>query len=142
MLDALDGHALRLQQVEHDAGVKIAATGAHRKAGQCRESHRSLDASSAAHGAHRGAITKMRDDNALMVHINSAAAERIDDVFVGQPMEAKPPNALCIERSWQSGESREAREIVMERRVETGDLRKTRPCFADGRDPGEIVRLV
>lgn len=57
-------------------------------------------------------------------------------------MESITTHAVAVEVPRQCRQGREPRQTVVERGVETGDLRQSRPGTTDGGDPREIVRLM
>lgn len=60
----------------------------------------------------------MRDDDAFAVYAFVLSAQRIEDVLVGQPVEAVATNSLVIERSRQGCQPRKSRQSAMKGRVE------------------------
>lgn len=71
-----------------------------------------------------------------------SAAKRAGYVLPGEAVESVKTHAVAVEVPRQCRQGREPRQTVVERGVETGDLRQSGPGTTDGGDPREIVRLM
>ena len=120
------GHALRLDQVQDDAGVELAGAGAHREAVEGGEAHRALDAHAVGHRAHRGAAAEVGDDDAAAGDLGRDLAQAAGDVFVGEAVEAVAADALVVEGARQGVAVGVVGAGAVEGGVEAGDLRHVR----------------
>jgi hypothetical protein len=76
-----------------------------------------------AHGSETRSITEVREDDTTPRNFGSGyAAELLKEIGVGQPVEAVSPYAFRIERPRHRQPSSHLGQVVMERRVEAGNV--------------------
>ena len=92
--------------------------------------------------AHRGAVAEVGDDHVLARDLGRHLPQRPYDVFVGQPVKPVAPHALVVIGARQGEGVVHEGMAAMERRVETGDLRRSGKSADRRLDPGDVVRLV
>ena len=85
---------------------------------------------------------EMRDDDPLCIDVNILAAERIDDILVGEAMKAVTADALVTELTRQARQRCEVRHAMMKSGIEAGDLGQGWPGASDCGDSGQIMRLM
>ena len=84
----------------------------------------------------------MSDNDPLPVEVYAPATQNLDDILVRQSMEAVATNAGLAQGPRQCKQSREARQRVMKRGIETGDLGKIRLHRSDSGYAREIMGLM
>ena len=108
------------QQVHEHAGVEVAGAGAHHDAAGRREAHRRVDRAAVADGAQAGAAAEVGDHGPA----EPVGADRLDDVLVGQAVEAVAAHARRPRAAPAAAKrARHLGERAVERGVEARHLR-------------------
>ena len=137
LLETVGVVALLVQQVDGYAGVEVAGAGAHDQPARGAEAQGRLDRLPVVDGDHAGPVAEVSDDGPAELR----RAERTDDVFVRQPVEAIPPYAHVPEGVGQRQALRELGHVAMKCGVEARHLRDVPPA-ADRVDAGDRRRHV
>ena len=120
--------------MEEDAGVQVAAPGAHHDAAGRREPHGGIERLTVVHRRQAGTVAQMRDHQATL----GCRAEGRHDVFIGQPMKAVPSYAFVPEVAGQGEALRHLRHTAVKGGVKTrhlwqpGEARRHRLDALDG----------
>src|SRR5436190_1490432 len=96
LLDVLGAVALLRQEVQHHAGIELAAAGAHGQPVERGEAHGAVHAPAGLDRAHAGAAAKVANDHGAAGDVRGHRGEPPGDVFVRQPVEAVPPDPFLI----------------------------------------------
>ena len=141
-LDRVGVHAVRPDQMQHDARIEGAAAGAHGQPVERGEAHGAVHGAAVLDRAHAGAAAEMGDHHSAGSDLRRHLGQHARDVLIGQAVEAVAANALVIEPARQGEPVGELGMAAVERGIEAGDLRQVGLDCGDGADAGEIVRLM
>ena len=84
----------------------------------------------------------MRDDDAPGRVKRRNSAQAVDDIFVGEAVEAVASDALVVKAARQREDVVDEGMVAVKGGVEAGDLLHMRPGLARGEDAGDVVRLM
>ena len=90
--ERVGGEVFVAEEVDEDAGVEVAAAGAHGDAAGGGEAHGGVDGFAVEHGGDAGAVAEVRDDDALRDGIEAS-----DDGLAGETVEAVADDAGVVE---------------------------------------------
>ena len=131
-----------LEQVEQHARIEIAAPRAHHQAAGRREPHGRVDANAVVHGGHARPVAEVRDDHPAVGRVAVERAQLLQDVLVGEAVEAVAHHSGVPELPWQGVHLRDAGHLAVEGRVEAGHLRNARIGLPHALDDLERLRQV
>ena len=132
------------QQVQQDAGVDVAAAGAHDQPLEWRHPHRRVHRPAVADRGRRGAVAQVQHDQPQLVQRPTEVAGRlVRDVLVADAVHAIATDTLADGHVPVEGVRRGGgREAGEERGVEDGDLRQSGIGVRSCADPGQRRRVV
>ena len=96
-LNCFRAHSFFAQQIKHNAGVELTWPRTHGQAVERREAHGAFDALALDEGAHGGAATEMRNNDAALGNFGRDLAEPPRDVLVGKAVKSVAAHPLLIE---------------------------------------------
>ncbi len=91
LFERVSGQVFVAEEVDEDAGVEVAAAGAHGDAAGGREAHGGVDGFAVEDGGDAGAVAEVRDDEALR-----DGREARDDGLAGEAVEAVADDAGVV----------------------------------------------
>ena len=134
---------LGAHQVKQHAGFEVAGSRAHHEAAGRREAHRGVAALAGANGRETRAGAEVREDHAPVGRFRARdAREFFHQVFVGDAVEAVPPDALRVVAPRDRKRLRNRRQVLVERGVEARDLRHPWAARRERREQVEFGRQV
>ena len=105
-------------------GVDVSGPGAHDQARGRGQGHGRVDRPAPVHGRHAGPVPQMGQDDPTGGRLGAdGMGQGLHQVGVGEPVEPVSPHAGRLEPARDRHDPRDARQVVVERRVEAGHLR-------------------